>query len=44
MGGGAARGLAALGVFKALVEAGIEIDWVGGTSIGSIMAGGVAAA
>jgi len=42
MGGGAARGLAALGVFKALVEAGIEIDWVGGTSIGSIMAGGVA--
>ena len=43
MGGGAARGLAALGVFKALVEAGIEIDWLGGTSIGSIMAGGVAA-
>lgn len=42
MGGGAARGLAALGVFKALVEAGIEIDWVGGTSIGSIMAAGVA--
>jgi NTE family protein len=43
MGGGAARGLAALGVFKALIEAGIEIDWIGGTSIGSIMAGGVAA-
>lgn len=43
MGGGAARGLAALGVFKALVEAGIEIDWLGGTSIGSIMAGCVAA-
>jgi predicted acylesterase/phospholipase RssA/CRP-like cAMP-binding protein len=43
MGGGAARGLAALGVFKALVEAGIDVDWVGGTSIGSIMAGGVAA-
>jgi len=43
MGGGAARGLAALGVVKALVEDGIEIDWVGGTSIGSIMAGGVAA-
>jgi len=42
MGGGAARGLAALGVFKALVEAGIKIDWVGGTSIGSIMAAGVA--
>lgn len=43
IGGGAARGLAALGVFKALTEAGIDIDWVGGTSIGSIMAGGVAA-
>jgi NTE family protein len=43
IGGGAARGLAALGVFKALVEAGIDIDWVGGTSIGSIMAGGIAA-
>jgi predicted acylesterase/phospholipase RssA/CRP-like cAMP-binding protein len=42
IGGGAARGLAALGVVKALVEAGIEIDWVGGTSIGSIMAAGVA--
>jgi NTE family protein len=43
IGGGAARGLAALGVFKALVEAGIDIDWVGGTSIGAIMAGVVAA-
>ena len=42
VGGGAARGLAALGVFKALVEAGIEIDWLGGTSVGSIMAAGVA--
>lgn len=43
LGGGAARGLAALGVYKALVEAGIEIDWAGGTSIGSIMAALVAA-
>ena len=43
LGGGAARGLAALGVYQALVEAGIEIDWVGGTSIGSIMAATVAA-
>ncbi len=43
LGGGAARGLAALCVYKALAEAGIEIDWVGGTSIGSIMAGAVAA-
>jgi len=42
LGGGAARGLAALGVYKALVEAGIEIDWVGGTSIGSITAATVA--
>lgn len=42
LGGGAARGLAALGVVKALAEAGVEIDWVGGTSIGSIMAAGVA--
>ena len=42
-GAGAARGLAAMGVYKALVEAGIEIDWVGGTSIGSIMAAAVAA-
>ena len=42
LGGGAARGLAALGVYQALVEAGIEIDWVGGTSIGSIMAAAVA--
>ncbi len=42
IGGGAARGLAAIGVFKALVEAGIDIDWVGGTSIGSIMAGAIA--
>jgi predicted acylesterase/phospholipase RssA/CRP-like cAMP-binding protein len=38
LGGGAARGLAALGAYKALVEGGIPIDWVGGTSIGSIMA------
>lgn len=43
LGGGAARGLAALGSYKALVEAGIEIDWVGGTSIGSIMAATIAA-
>ena len=42
LGGGAARGLAALGVYQALVEAGIEIDWVGGTSMGSIMAAAVA--
>ncbi len=41
-GAGGSRGLAAMGVYKALVEAGIEIDWVGGTSIGAIMAAVVA--
>lgn len=38
LGGGAARGIAALGAFKALHEGGVPVDWVGGTSIGSIMA------
>jgi NTE family protein len=38
LGGGGARGFAHLGVYKALEEAGVEIDWVGGTSIGSVMA------
>jgi NTE family protein len=37
-GGGGARGFAHLGVMKALEEAGIPVDFVGGTSIGSIMA------
>ncbi len=36
--GGGARGLAHLGVFRALQEQGIEVDWVGGTSIGAVMA------
>lgn len=35
--GGGARGLAHLGIARALHEQGIEIDFVGGTSIGSIM-------
>lgn len=35
--GGAARGLAHLGVYKALEEAGVTVDWVGGCSIGAIM-------
>jgi predicted acylesterase/phospholipase RssA/CRP-like cAMP-binding protein len=39
LGGGGARGLAHLGVMRALEEAGIPIDVVGGTSIGAIMAG-----
>lgn len=36
--GGGARGLAHLGVYRALRERGVEIDVVGGTSIGSVMA------
>ncbi len=40
--GGGARGFAAVGVVKALREAGIEIDAVGGTSIGAIVGAGVA--
>ena len=36
--GGGARGFAHLGVFKALEEAGVEVDFVGGTSIGAAMA------
>ncbi len=36
--GGGARGLAHLGVVRALHEAGVEFDCVGGTSIGAIMA------
>ncbi|MBS0321177.1 MAG: patatin-like phospholipase family protein [Proteobacteria bacterium] len=36
--GGGARGLAHLGIYRALRERGVEIDHVGGTSIGSIMA------
>lgn len=39
LGGGGARGFAHLGVVKALIEAGIPIDHVGGTSIGASMAG-----
>jgi NTE family protein len=41
--GGGARGFAHLGVFKALQEHGVEVDFVGGTSIGAAMAALVAA-
>jgi NTE family protein len=41
--GGGARGFAHIGVIRALHEAKIPIDTVGGTSIGAIIAGGVAA-
>ena len=36
--GGGARGFAHLGVYRALKEKGIEIDCVGGTSMGAVMA------
>lgn len=36
--GGGARGFAHLGIYRALREHGIEVDCVGGTSIGAIMA------
>jgi len=36
--GGGARGLAHLGVIRALEEAGVEVDLVAGTSIGAVMA------
>jgi len=38
LGGGGARGIAHLGVLRALEEAGVPIDVVGGTSMGAIMA------
>lgn len=41
--GGGARGFAHLGVLKALDERGIQIDCVGGTSMGAVMAALVAA-
>jgi predicted acylesterase/phospholipase RssA/CRP-like cAMP-binding protein len=40
--GGGARGFAHIGVYRALADRGIAVDRVGGTSIGSIMAAGVA--
>lgn len=42
LGGGAARGFAHLGVYQALTEAGIAVDWVGGSSIGSVMGAAIA--
>ncbi len=41
--GGGARGLAHIGVFRALEEAGVPVDAVGGTSIGSVLGACVAA-
>ncbi len=36
LGGGGARGFAHVGVIKALMEAGLEFDFVGGTSAGAV--------
>jgi predicted acylesterase/phospholipase RssA len=41
--GGAARGFAHLGIYRALLEYGVSIDWVGGASIGSIFGAAMAA-
>ncbi len=40
--GGGARGFAHIGVVKALREAGVPVDLVGGTSMGAILGAGVA--
>ncbi|MDT8321096.1 MAG: patatin-like phospholipase family protein, partial [Xanthomonadales bacterium] len=40
--GGAARGFAHLGVYRAMSEAGLNVDWIGGTSLGAIMAAVIA--
>ncbi|XP_063050901.1 patatin-like phospholipase domain-containing protein 7 isoform X2 [Engraulis encrasicolus] len=37
LGGGGARGCSQVGIIKAMIEAGIPVDLVGGTSIGSFM-------
>jgi NTE family protein len=40
--GGAARGFAHLGVYRAMVECGLPVDWIGGTSLGAIMSAALA--
>jgi len=42
LGGGAARGFAHVGVFRALVERGVAVDFVGGSSIGAVFASAIA--
>lgn len=37
--GGGAKGFAHIGVLKAIDKAGIQIDYVGGTSMGAIVGG-----
>jgi len=43
LGGGGARGLAHVGVIKALLRAGIPIDYIAGTSMGALVGGFYAA-
>jgi NTE family protein len=43
LGGGGARGFAHIGVVKALLEAGVPFDFLGGVSMGAIVAAGLAA-
>jgi predicted acylesterase/phospholipase RssA/CRP-like cAMP-binding protein len=42
LGGGGARGFAHAGIYRALCERGITIDWVGGSSIGAVFGAGIA--
>jgi NTE family protein len=42
LGAGAARGFAHLGVYQAMRELGAPLDWIGGSSIGAIMAAAMA--
>ncbi len=43
LGGGSVKGLAHIGIIKALEEAGIDIDFIAGTSMGAIVGGYYAA-
>ena len=43
LGGGGAKGLAHIGVIKALLDAGIKIDYIAGTSMGALVGGWYAA-
>jgi predicted acylesterase/phospholipase RssA/CRP-like cAMP-binding protein len=42
LGGGGARGFAHAGIYRALCEHGISIDWVGGSSMGAVFGAGIA--
>ena len=42
LGAGGARGFAHIGVYRALAEAGVELDFVAGTSIGAVVGGLIA--